>query len=385
MKRLTFSFLLCVLAVLLAFVILRTGGTEAASSTHSKAITSKAWKVVPSPNVGTGDNHLQGVTAITASDAWAVGYSTADNVSLAQVLIEHWDGTLWSVISAPLPSGSSSDLASVTAISTSDVWAVGSYLSSGTTFTLIEHWNGTQWSIVASPNPGTYSNTLNSVTAIATNEVWAVGSSSASSSNGQTLAVHWDGSQWSVVSSPNAGSGYNSFASVTATSTTDVWAAGVGKGGLVEHWNGTQWSIVLNDGFNFTGITALKSKNVWVVGYLLHHGNQRTLTEHWNGSTWSRVANPNPGGLNEFLGVTANSIGNIWAVGYADPHTLVEHWSGPRWSIVASFDGGSQQNFLLGVTQVPGTRQVMAVGYYYVPSNDPESSGIAQTLVEFFA
>ena len=33
-----------------------------------------SWAIVPSPNMGTGNNHLNGVAAVSASDVWAVGY-----------------------------------------------------------------------------------------------------------------------------------------------------------------------------------------------------------------------------------------------------------------------------------------------------------------------
>ncbi len=163
-------------------------------------------------------------------------------------LIEHWDGTQWSAVASPTPPNAyMSELYGVTAISASDVWAVGYFVAYPNTFTLIEHWDGTQWSIIANPNPGAYSNTLTSVTAISTNDVWAVGNFAASaSSSNQTLTEHWDGTQWSVIASPSVGSGYNTFNGVSATSTNDVWAAGYGLHALVEHWNGTQWSVVLN-------------------------------------------------------------------------------------------------------------------------------------------
>src|ERR1700674_3284812 len=92
--------LLGVLAALVAFMFLRTGGANAAPDMRVKA-----WKVVASPNVGSGDNHLKAIAAITANDIWAVGYSTADSSSPSQALIEHWDGTQWSIISSPQPNG----------------------------------------------------------------------------------------------------------------------------------------------------------------------------------------------------------------------------------------------------------------------------------------
>src|SRR3989440_348480 len=374
--------LLGVLAALVAFMFLRAGGVKAAPD-----IRVKAWTVVSSPNVGSGDNHLQAISAITASDTWAVGYATADSSSPSQALIEHWNGTQWSVVSSPQPNGWTSDLAGVAAISSNDVWAVGSYVTTTSTFILIEHWDGTQWSIVSSPNPGAYRNNLNGIIAISSSDVWAVGNFAVSnSSSSRTLTEHWDGQQWSVVPSPNVGSNDNLFTSVAAISTTDVWAAGIGNGGLVEHWDGTHWSIVLKKGTPyFTAISAISHRNVWVVGWVLVNGNQQTAIEHWNGRKWNTVTSPLiPVGLNEFLGVTAISSYNIWAVGYADPHTLIEHWNGSQWSIVSSPDGGPKENFLLGVTSVPGTKQVLAVGYYYIPNNNFETIGTAQTLVESY-
>ncbi len=56
-----------------------------------------------------------------------------------------------------------------------DIWAVGFSGSSTLPQTLVEHWNGSQWSIVPSPNVGTNLNSLNGVTVVSANNVWAVG------------------------------------------------------------------------------------------------------------------------------------------------------------------------------------------------------------------
>src|SRR5215469_6280943 len=63
-------------------------------------------------------------------------------------------------------------------------------------------------SFVPSPNAGSGANALFGVSAIASNDVWAVGEFS-SVSAGQTLVEHWNGVSWSVVASPNVGSGSN--------------------------------------------------------------------------------------------------------------------------------------------------------------------------------
>jgi hypothetical protein len=41
-----------------------------------------------------------------------------------------------------------------------------------------------------------------------------------------TLIEHWNGSAWTIVPSPNVGSGNNSLAAVAARSANDVWAVG---------------------------------------------------------------------------------------------------------------------------------------------------------------
>src|SRR5438045_3059666 len=47
------------------------------------------WSIVPSPNVGSGNNSLASVAAISANDVWAVGYYTLTD--RYQTLTEHWD------------------------------------------------------------------------------------------------------------------------------------------------------------------------------------------------------------------------------------------------------------------------------------------------------
>src|SRR5205823_12238319 len=108
-------------------------------------------------------------------------------------------------------------LVGVAAISTNNVWAVGYYDNGYGLKTLIEHWDGMQWKLVSSPNhPGSSGDSLNGVIAISTTDIWAVGSYTSSSGNAQTLTEHWNGTQWSMVASPNFGSHYNFLYAGTA-------------------------------------------------------------------------------------------------------------------------------------------------------------------------
>jgi hypothetical protein len=149
-----------------------------------------------SPNVGPGDNQLRSAVALARSNAWAVGsYVNGSNVS--QTLIEHWNGTTWTVKPSPNPGGTahSDELFGVDATSRSNAWAVGHYSNGNTTRTLVEHWNGTKWSVKASPNPSTTYSFLNGVNGVSGSNIWAVGIRKEGSTS-RTLILHRKGTNW---------------------------------------------------------------------------------------------------------------------------------------------------------------------------------------------
>ncbi len=215
-----------------------------ADRTLTERWNGSAWSAVSSPNVGSGLNDLRGVVAITPTDAWAVGESIDVATS---TLAEHWDGTAWSVVPSPTPLGGAF-FTSVAAVGSNDVWAVGGLGDDGDA-TLAEHWDGTAWSIVPTPAIST-EDVFASVTAISSTDVWGAGSQGS-----KTLTEHWNGAAWSVVASPNPlpqTKGNNFLTGITSLSATDVWAVGstldFTLGGLEKtmtlHWDGAAWSVV---------------------------------------------------------------------------------------------------------------------------------------------
>ena len=113
------------------------------------------------------------------------------NGTAEQTLIEHWNGTKWARQASPNPSSGSptiSTLTGVTAVSASSSWAVGYYYKDGNKHTLVEHWNGRKWSVQRSPNPGSTANQFNAVAASSSSNVWAAGYSSGPPE--QTLVAH---------------------------------------------------------------------------------------------------------------------------------------------------------------------------------------------------
>ena len=148
----------------------------------------------------------------------------------------------WNVIPSPQPSFFPL-LYAVTG-SGNDVWAVGEYGDGSRAITLTMHWNGGAWSIVPSPNVGALSNFLFGVSGSG-NDVWAAGyyyTFEQGFEVSRALILHWDGSAWSVVPSPNPGFWGNNLYAVVGSS-NDVWAVGYYSNGfgrtLTLHWDGS--------------------------------------------------------------------------------------------------------------------------------------------------
>jgi hypothetical protein len=232
-----------------------------------------------------------------------------------------------------------SNLAAITAISANDIWAVGSGVIGDESATATVHWNGTAWSVITSPNVGPeVDNTLLGVTAITSNDVWAVGTQQPTSlTDPSTLILHWNGSVWTIV--PSVGPEGSHLLAASAVASNDVWATGYSEAGtLSEHWNGSSWSVVPTP-TNANGsapeflpsVVALSSTNVWTVGesFDSRRSLSHTLSEQWNGTKWTVVRSPNVGSdHNELFAVDATPGGTLWAVGtvyhYPQQRTLIE-------------------------------------------------------------
>src|SRR5205807_2050135 len=158
-------------------------------------------------------------------DAWAVGY---ENSSGDKTLILHWNGARWSRVPSPNAGGFDNILNGTSAVSATDAWAVGVKFHNAACFcTVALHWDGTSWSRVPSPSPGSAGSQLNGVSADSKTDAWAVGWRNPGAANYKTLTLHWNGTSWSLVSSPNPNlTAPDVLAGVSALSSTDVWAVG---------------------------------------------------------------------------------------------------------------------------------------------------------------
>jgi hypothetical protein len=295
------------------------------------------------------------VGASSTTNVWAVGENDADR---EQPVAERWTGSRWVLHFGVLPNPTGAPdggFDGVTVLTATDVWAVG-WMDMGNSNShgpLAERWNGTVWKIIALPSAAA-GGTLNAVSAVSRTDVWAVGSAA----SGGPLVMRWNGTSWRLVAAPGA----TAFSSVKAVSASNVWGVG---GNVVEHYNGSNWTrvpvplastITLNQINRVPGTTHL-----WAVGWNTDTaGNETPVAIYYNGSAWSR--NTPPIATGRLGGVAANSDSDVWVSG-VDWRTQVNvtaHWNGSTWTVgaPAGLANGSVEN----MTHAPNSNQLFAVG-----------------------
>jgi len=356
--------------------------------------TAGAWDIASSPNTSTQKNYLDGVSCASASFCVAAGYSV-NTSGYDQTLIEAWNGSSWSIASSPnTTTTQDNDLTGVSCASASLCVAAGySYDNpSGYDQTLIEAWNGSSWSIASSPNTPTEENYLDSVSCASASFCVAAGYSVNTSGYDQTLIEAWNGSSWSIASSPNTSSTQGNYLDgVSCPSASSCVAAGgyVNTSDysqtLIEAWNGSSWSIASSPNTSSTqgnyldGVSCPSASFCVAAGYT--YGAEQTLIEAWNGSSWSIASSPNPSStqINAFDGVSCASASFCVAAGssydtYGAEQTLIEAWNGSSWSIASSPNTSSTQSNQLSGVSCASASFCAAAGWY--------TSSYYQTLIE---
>jgi hypothetical protein len=307
------------------------GVAEKANQTLTEQFNGSTWSVVPSPDEGTGNNALNGVSMIPGA-GWAVGFAQVGGTY--QPLALGWDGTQWSTA----PAGTFPSDALFTGVDTladGSAWAAGfQRTATGTRQTLIEQESGGTWTPVASPDDGT-ATTDNSLMAIAGTQatgLWAVGWRE-SPTGLQPLILRYD-----------------------TTQPSPTWVSVTGAGGVPAP--GTIDTVL-------TGVDVLSASDVWAVGYYFDGGVNQPLALHWDGSTWSNSPIPGAGLLRK---VTALAPDNVWAAGTVYNgslqryQSLVEHFDGTAWTPVVSANAPAADTEIIGLAADPGGSMLTLVG-----------------------
>jgi hypothetical protein len=265
-------------------------------------------------------NHLNGVSARSPSDVFAVG---------DQGTILHWTGDRLEAMASPTRRSLKAVWA---APGVQDAWAVGDA-------SVILHFDGNAWTKEYGPVEQQFSTTLNAVFGTSLTDVWAVGDqgrilhrgasgiwTSATSpaadtaglravwasgpndvlvvsedySYGTHAAYRWNGATWSRISLPYAG------AAVWGSGPSDVWIVGSGWvfGGLTYHWDGTKWASATSTGTG-QALAGTGAADVW-------SADSYTI-RHFDGTRWSEVKLPT--GVPSIHAVASAGPGAAWVVG----------------------------------------------------------------------
>jgi hypothetical protein len=120
-----------------------------------------SWSIETTPNPARSDmSYLAGISCQAPKACTAVGYSAKGGVSGGKIttLAEHWNGASWSI--EPTPNPAKADMSYLAGIScqapkacTAVGYSAKGGVSGGKITTLAENWNGTSWSIETTPNP----------------------------------------------------------------------------------------------------------------------------------------------------------------------------------------------------------------------------------------
>jgi Phosphoesterase family len=213
----------------------------------------------------------------------------------------------WQVVKSPDRGTNDNDLWSISGRSPSDIWAVGSLLPNANATivrNLAVHYNGTKWVKVSTPDVGKEQNFLFGVSELPDGTAWATGTYTvASGHTDRALTLHWNGSKFTIVPAASPGSAENMLYSVAGVSDSNVWAVGTEGNSegfffpLIEHWDGAKWSVVPISGLPagthgiLTEVTS-GSEGVWATGQISGAFSDRQVVLHLVGGTWQVVPEP---------------------------------------------------------------------------------------------
>jgi hypothetical protein len=276
------------------------------------AASAATWSLQTTTDPGAHGNGLAGVSCPSSTACTAVGsqYDATDNATL---LIERWNGTSWSTQTGATPSGAtSSSLGSVSCASATACVAVGSFFDGTSTVTLAEHWDGSTWSVRSTPNPsGATDSALNAVSCTASTACTAVGTYS-DGLNQHAFVERWNGTSWAAqtVGTAPAGATDTTLNGVSCTTATACAAVGsyTDTGGtftLSETWNGSAWTV--QRAANPAGATLVSLSGISCTtsnSNCTAVGDFATfwgnVVERYNGSTWTLQSGATPAGTTSY-------------------------------------------------------------------------------------
>lgn len=200
---------------------------------------------------------LKGVSCTSSSNCWAVGSTQFVG---GPALFAHWNGATWTRLTTQTSNNNSPGindnvypllLHSVDCVSASDCWAVGQ--NSGDDMGII-HYNGTQWKRQAT-DPKKFDRTLLEVTCVDANDCWAVGGRGGKGNKNRDTIFHYTGNVWTQVKL-DKDLPYQNLYAVGCSDADDCFA--VGDDHTVLHWDGSTWSNQSNGSSDLNSLNSIR-------------------------------------------------------------------------------------------------------------------------------
>ncbi|HET7511074.1 MAG TPA: fibronectin type III domain-containing protein [Solirubrobacterales bacterium] len=251
---------------------------------------------------------FEDVSCFSATECTAVGIKEEGATAFAQ----RWNGTEWKSQTPAKPTEAvKTAFTGVSCPSSSACFAVGRYTkAAGKWLTLIEAWNGSEWKVQTSPtNAEATQSFLEDISCTSESECTAIGWYQNAGEASKTLALRWDGKEWSTQEIENPASNSIKLTSVSCASSTFCMATGYYYyeskfvyTPLSERWDGTSWTIKeakpVKEKMNWLyGVSCTSSSACTAVGAEEVNATShetKAMARVWSGSEWSTQTMPEP-------------------------------------------------------------------------------------------
>ncbi len=355
----------CVAVVVAVFGAVGWSVVAGATPGPGSQVAATQWTTNSPPPVG-ADSYDGPVSCV--SSVFCVSAVAMETPGVAPS-VQQWDGSSWHTVTLPAPSGASLvDLSSVSCTSVTFCVAVGAQLVSSEGIPLAFTWNGSSWSVSTTPTLASpYAQALlESVSCTGPTWCMATGwADNSMTSATDTFAEQWNGTSWTVASTPDiTGHTDDEFTGVSCTGPANCMAVGYNAA------TGTGFALPspgAQPGAGNSGFPGFPDP-VAHAHALMHAPSPHiavsihVLAEQWNGTSWTVTPTVDPTGVTSpaFYGVSCAGGGFCMATGYNDDTSSVqgfaEKWSGGSWSQTAlPAPPGGGDGAMIGVSCISPT------------------------------
>ena len=166
------------------------------------------WRFQQSGRLGQAQDTMLNSVDCPSQNVCVIVGSQRTTRATYRSLAEIWHGNAWRVTPTIDPAHTpDADLVSVDCASPSSCLAVGYSVAGNSPIPLVERWDGSRWSLGTAPRvPGASGSALSGVTCTAPDACIATGNYRHATPDEHAFTASWDGTRWTVTLAPEAAS-----------------------------------------------------------------------------------------------------------------------------------------------------------------------------------